>query len=563
MPSQRHSSFGQIRLTRRGLLHAVLGSVVVGAFTGARYQVADAQGAVLATPTPLGPAIPPEVSAYAGDWPVPQGNLAAHRAAADSPITAATVGHLEVAWRVPLDGVSGIGAVTAIPVVVGNTVFVQDMESNVLAIDRESGALRWRHDYGAPSSGPNGVSVGYGLVFGSTGFRAEAFALDAATGDEVWRVKLSNNPNESIVMQPTVYDNVVYISTSAASYVGGARGILFALDAGTGATLWQWDTTVDNLWGSARLNAGSGLWYPPSVDERGNIYFGTANPAPWPGTEQYPNGASRPGPNLYSSSMVSLDPTTGSLRWYVQAKPHDLLDHDFQLSPILATVAINGTPRKLAIGAGKTGTMVAADADTGDVLWQTSVGEHNDYGDGALLPLGTPVAAVPGPYGGMQTPFAFADGTIFAPVSNAPTAVTATGIAPNVFDIDTADETNAAYSEMMALDAANGSVRWSTRVDAIFVAGATVANDVVFGAGLDGVVRGFATATGEQIWTFQTRAGINAPLAVAGDTIFVPAGGPLVPPDAQGSSPQAELIALRLGAAGPDATPAAGTPVSG
>jgi glucose dehydrogenase len=559
MSTPVRSPFGQISLARRSLLGSVVGAVLAGAFTHDRLRPAGAQGAGAATPTPLGPAIPPEVTAYAGDWPVPQGNLAAHRAAADSSITAATVGHLEVAWRAPLDAVGGIGAVTAIPIVVGDTVYLQDMESNVLAIARDSGTLRWRHDYGAPSSGPNGVAAGYGLVFGSTAFRAEAFALDAATGDEVWRVQLSNNPNETIVMQPTVYDNVVYISTSAASYVGGARGILFALDASTGATLWQWDTTVDNLWGSARLNAGSGLWYPPSVDERGNIYFGTGNPAPWPGIEQYPNGASRPGPNLYSSSMVSLDPTTGSLRWYVQAKPHDLLDHDFQLTPILATVTIDGAPRNLAIGAGKTGTLIAADADTGDVVWQASVGQHNAYGDGAPLPLGTPVPALPGPYGGMQTPIAFSAGTIFAPVANAPTAVTATGVAPNVFDIDTADASLAAYSEMVALDAADGSAKWSTRVDAIFVAGATVANDVVFGAGLDGLVRGFATATGEQIWSFQARAGINAPLAIAGDMLFVPAGGPLIPTAGPPPAPQNELIALRLGDAGA-ATPIAATP---
>ena len=61
-----------------------------------------------------------------------------------------------------------------------------------------------------------------------------------------------------------------------------ARGILFALDARSGAVLWQWDTTVDNLWGSARRNAGGGIWYPLSVDDAGNLYFGTGNPAPWP-----------------------------------------------------------------------------------------------------------------------------------------------------------------------------------------------------------------------------------------------------------------------------------------
>jgi outer membrane protein assembly factor BamB len=162
--------------------------------------------------------------------------------------------------------------------------------------------------------------------------------------------------------------------------------------------------------------------------------------------------------------------------------------------------------------------------------------------------MGTPVAALPGAYGGIQTPFAFAADTIFAPVSNAPTPVTATGIAPNVFDIGSADDVAAAPSELVALNAADGSLKWSTDVNAIFVAGATVANDVVFGAGLDGLARGFSTTTGEQIWSFQAQAGINAPLAIAGDLLLVPAGGPLIPAPAQQSTQQPELIALRPGA---------------
>ena len=98
---------------------------------------------------------------------------------------------------------------------------------------------------------------------------------------------------------------------------------------------------------------------------------------------------------------------------------------------------------------------------------------------------------------------------------------------------------------MVALNAADGAVRWSTTVETFFAGGATVANEVVFGAGLDGLVRGFETATGHEIWQYQAAAGINAPPAIAGDILFVPAGGPLfasTPPDA----PQAELIAFRL-----------------
>jgi glucose dehydrogenase len=305
--------------------------------------------------------------------------------------------------------------------------------------------------------------------------------------------------------------------------------------------LWQWDTTDDNLWGKARLNAGGGIWNPPSIDEAGNIYFGVGNLPPWPEFDVPPNESMRPGPNLYTSTMVSLDTGSGSLRWYVQAKPHDQFDHDFQHTPMLATVDIDGQPTPLAIGTGKTGTVIAALAETGEVIWRASAGQHNAYGDGAPLPgpSATPVTILPGPFGGVLTPPALAHDTVYAPVINLPFTYT-----------DTSEETDltSATGEMVALHAADGSLRWRTEVPTFFSGGATVANDVVFGAGLDGVVRGFDTATGEEIWRYQAAAGINAPAAIAGDTLLVPAGGPFIPSLATPPPAQNELIAFRLGA---------------
>ncbi len=510
----------------------------------------------LATPNALGPALPPELADFADDWPTAQGSLAAHRAAGASPITAANVDRLAVAWRYPLDAMGGYGAVTANPLVAGEVVYLQDMESNIVALDRQSGAVRWRRDYAAPTAGANGVALGYGRLYAALGVQAEALALDMETGEEFWRVKLSANPNEFIFMQPLVYDSVVYVATSPAAYVGGTRGILFALDAESGGVLWQWDTTSDNLWGNARLNAGGGVWYPPSIDDRGNIYFGTGNPAPWPEFGIAADGGTRPGPNLYTSAMVSLDPVNGALRWFIQAKPHDQFDHDFQLTPVLATVPVDSQPVPLAIGGGKTGTVIAAHAETGEELWRASVGQHNAYGDGEILPepSATPVTILPGPFGGVLTPLAFAAETVFVPVVNMPFIYTDT-----TFEADLATATG----EMVALNAGDGTVRWRTEVDTFFAAGATVANDVVFGAGLDGIVRGFAASSGEEIWHYQTGAGINAPLAIAGDLLLVPAGGPFFPTAEPPPAPQNELIAFRQDTSGPAATPLATLVASG
>jgi outer membrane protein assembly factor BamB len=158
------------------------------------------------------------------------------------------------------------------------------------------------------------------------------------------------------------------------------------------------------------------------------------------------------------------------------------------------------------------------------------------------------VSVLPGPFGGVQSPLAFQEGVLFVPLINLPLTYTDTSF---TLDLQTTQ------GAMLALDARNGDVLWRADVPTFFAGGATVANDLVFGAGLDGLVRAFTIATGEEVWQWQAPVGINAPLVVAGDLLLVPAGGPFFPatdlPPGQGA-----LIALRLG--GMTATPAA-TPV--
>jgi outer membrane protein assembly factor BamB len=458
----------------------------------------------------------------------------------------------------PITGLSYYGGMTATPLIAGDTVYVQDMRSNVFALDRETGKVRWKHDEDVPSIGPNGLALGYGLIFGATGDTAEVFALDAATGAERWRVRLSNHPYEGIDMAPAVYDSTVYVSTIGGNTRGfnrgGTRGVLFALDASSGATLWSFDTTTGNLWGNPRLNSGGGLWYPPSFDESGNLYFGVGNAAPWAGTPGYPNGGSRPGANDYASSIVSLDPATGAIRWYRNADPHGLFDHDFQNTPVLVTVPIDGVPTSLAIGSGKTGTVLAIKQNVGEIVWQTAVGLHQND-DLAELPPDEAIEVAPGAWGGVVSPLAYADGLLFVPVVDFPTRYTSTG-----YDQGSMFDFGKATGELLAIDAATGSVVWTTMVPTAAFAGATVADDVVFTAGLDGVLRAFDTATGRSLWTYQATAGINAPPSVARDMVFVPAAAPRIfatTTDIDAASPEIvnELIAFRLpGGAG---TPAA------
>jgi len=243
--------------------------------------------------------------------------------------------------------------------------------------------------------------------------------------------------------------------------------------------------------------------------------------------------------------MVSLEPTTGAVRWAHNADPHGLFDHDFQNTPVLVTLPIDGVPTELAIGSGKTGTLLAIKESAGDIVWQTAVGLHRND-DLAALPPGEEIEVAPGAWGGVVSPIAFADGLLYVPVVDFPTRYTSTG-----YDQASMFDFAQAQGELLAIDAATGRVGWTTKLPTSPFAGATVVDDVVFTAGLDGQFRAFDTATGREVWTYQASAGINAPPAVAGEMVFVPAAGPRIfgnTPDSDEVRPEIvnEVIAFRL-----------------
>ena len=252
--------------------------------------------------------------------------------------------------------------------------------SNVYALNRETGALEWKHLFKSPSVGPNGVAYGYDKLFGAT--ETSAFALDPTNGHVLWTRKLTRNANEGIDMAPAVFNDTVLVSTipgnAKSFYAGNGDGIVYALDAKTGKTKWTFNTISDGakLWGNPKVNSGGGLWYPPAVDAQGRIFLAVANPAPFPGTNRYPNGSSRPGPNLYTDSLVALDGSTGKLLWFRQVVRHDVRDYDLQDSPVIGTIPVNGMPTEVVFAAGKMGRVYAFGAADGKQLWQRPVGEH-------------------------------------------------------------------------------------------------------------------------------------------------------------------------------------------
>ena len=338
-----------------------------------------------ATPSALGPAIPPELTQFADDWPAPQGNLAGTRAAANATITAANVATL--AGRLA-DADHGDQSRTAACRPHRSSSATPSTSRTCRATSSPSTAttatVKWSTDYDIPSIGPNGLALGYGLLYGPLGDTAEVFALARRHRHRGLAGQAVGQPRcEGSTWPPP---STTTPSTSAPSpapptsfYGGGRKGILYALDAGTGAVLWQFDTTTDNLWGNPRVNNGGGLWEPPSVDAAGNLYFGTGNPGPFPGGTmrlRHAVSPTAPAAPATTTTPARWSPSTarpGAMRWSHNATParsvrprlpaHPDPDHR---SPSTAR------PTKLAIGSGKAGTVIAADADTGEVLWKTT-----------------------------------------------------------------------------------------------------------------------------------------------------------------------------------------------
>ncbi len=471
------------------------------------------------------PMVPPEITQFADDWPTPQGNLSNQRSAQNSTIDSSNVAGLEVAWTFPLTTVSAYGGTTGTPIIAGDVVYIQDQASNVYAIDRNTGEQVWVKQYDIPTIGPNGVALGYGKIFGSTGDGRSVFALDMTTGEEVWNVLLTGNAREGIDMAPQVHGGLVYISTvpgnSETFYEGGARGVLYALDATSGQIIWQFYTVDNDLWGEPTVNSGGGSWYPPAVDEAGNTYWDIANPAPFQvheidGTpitlgETFDDG-------LYSNTLVKLSPE-GVLEWYFAANRHDIFDHDLQQSPVLATVDNDGQPYTVALASGKLGRVFAVETETGLMVWDTEVGDHTNWDNSQWVPPGQTVTVLPGVSGGVESPIAYSDGTIFVPILNMPSGFSDQGLDASTISF------NDATGELIALDVFDGSVKWSVDQPAGNVSSATVANDVVFAGALDGIVRAYNTADGSLLWAYDTGVGLNAPFAVAGDLLVVPAAG--------------------------------------
>lgn len=480
-------------------------------------------------------------AAPSGSWPYPNGDMANTRDAAGSVISSANVSRLREAWTFKLTGtaaagVSYVGAFAAAPIVTGGVVYIQDLDCNVYALDLATGKLKWEYQVNTPETsgpGPNGVAVADGMVYGDT--PTTVFALSAATGKTIWvDSSLINKSQGSFEIQPQVADGRVYLGSAYG--IGPGGGVLFALDAATGKQIWRFNTVPGADKGVQAIGLGSGgAWEPPLVGSDGSVTFGIGNP--------YQSAASamaHPSAQLYTDSDVNLDAATGKLRWYYQGVPNDFKDWDMQASPISASV--NGTP--VVIGSGKMGIVYAMNALTGALLWKTPVGEHNGTDNDSLLllehkiTLKAPYTILPGSLGGVLANMAVAGDTVYVGTIDLPLTYTTLNTPVGT------KASSAATGEVEALSLATGKVEWDTKVPSMPLGAATVSNDLVFTTLYNGVLIALDRRTGAIVYRRSLPTSTNAPIAVAGNAVLIPAGSPRTSSSAGG---QPQLVAYTVG----------------
>jgi outer membrane protein assembly factor BamB len=488
----------------------------------------------------------------ASGWMQPNGSFENTRVA-DSRIDSGNIDELASTWTQPLTGRGPFGAFASTPLISPDGVaYVQDLASNVTAYDVETGRQLWKANFDAPTIGPNGLAYEDGVLFGVT--NGDVFALDAGSGDEVWRKQVlhyefgvSEGQNLGFTIQPAVRNGVVYLAEAAKA--GGGRALAF--DAKTGDQLWAFDTTKQPA--GDKTPAG-GSWNTPLVDGDGNVYYSIAN-----GYYSVNSPKSTQNDRLYTDSLVKLDGKSGKLIWYHQVLPNDFWDWDLHLSPVLA----NDNGRNLVVTAGKLGYVVAVDPQNGEQVWKTPVGTHNGHDldsreqlAGALELPSPPFEVFPGPYGGVETNLAVADGKVYAAVVDLPGLVkSAADLSKPVLPVDFARGTG----ELVRLDLATGAVDWSVKLDAMPFGAATISNDLVFTTLFDGRLVAFSVDDGSAVWSSKLPTGTNSTVAIAGDTLVTAAGFP------QGSQ-KPQLVTYRLNGkpvTPPPSTDAIGTTPNG
>jgi len=496
-------------------------------------------------------------------------------------ITTANVKNLRVKW---LFQGRHIEKFETTPLVVNGIMYLTRPENAIYALDAATGRQMWMYEYRNPPRTFNCCGrVNRGLaILGNTLFMntldMHVVAVDARSGHEIWKTEMYDYTEAGGYAAPgaplVVKDKLIV------GMAGGERGVsgfLDAYDTKTGQRLWRFhaipqpgETNFGTSAGDSWKTGGVTTWNNGSYDpETNTLFWGTSNP--WP---DY-NDDFRAGDNLYSCSVLALDPDTGKLKWFFQFTPHDLHDWDSTQIPILLDTQFRGENRKALAWANRNGFYYLLDRTSGTFLTakafvkQTWAKGFDDNGRPEPIPGNEPTPegndrVWPGVDGGANwmshsySPltrllyiFAREEHRMFSknalphpttePAANAIAAPTTMAQAnAGAYDpaiggaitraVGTPEES---WGKVIAVDPGTGNIKWEHRVLTPPWGGVmATAGNLVFGGTLEGMIFALNATTGERLWTFSSNGPVFAsPISYTANgkqLISIPAGDLIV-----------------------------------
>ena len=332
------------------------------------------------------------------DWPSYHGQSNGSRYSTLAQINKVNAARLAPKWIFSLPNTS---ALQVTPVVVEGVMYVTSA-NECYALDAGSGRQIWHYQrsrtkglIGVSAGGANrGVAVAGDRVFMVTD-HAHLIALDRATGALLWETEMADwKQNYYSTSAPLIVGNLVIPGIAGGD--DGVRGFLAAYDQTTGKEVWRFWTVP------RRGEPGSESWQGKAIDHPGaatwmtGAYDAQLDTLYWPIGNPGPDliGDDRLGDNLYSDSIVALDPKTGKLKWHFQFTPHDVWDYDAMQPSALVDVTWQGQPRKLLVHANRNGYFYVLDRTNGKFLLGKQYVKTVTWASG-LTPEGRPIV-VPG-----------------------------------------------------------------------------------------------------------------------------------------------------------------------
>tara|TARA_B100001765_G_scaffold191062_1_gene138166 strand:+ start:1066 stop:2673 length:1608 start_codon:yes stop_codon:yes gene_type:complete len=472
------------------------------------------------------------------NWLTYSGTYRSERFALQDQINISNVNQLKTIWAYQMQPskLSGSGLVETTPIVANEIMYITEPPSTVTALDVKSGKRLWTW---SPDISENVLNIGFprvnrgvavldDAVFVGT-LDAHLVALDAASGAKRWDVEVADNSiGFSLTLAPLAIDGKIIVGVSGAE--AGVRGFVDAYDSATGDLLWRFYTIPEpgepgsETWeGEAWRTGGGSTWLTGSYDHELNLlYWTVGNPAPdW-------NGDLRPGDNLYSCSIIALDPETGELQWHFQFTPHDTHDWDANQIPILIDAELNGKERQLVALANRNAFYYLLDRKTGEFLHanayskQTWAAGIDESGRPIVLPNTEPTEE-----GNLIWPSLQGATNWFSPSYSPLTKQFFVAVRllsaiyykaeaeyvpgqPFLGGGEQALRGDQAAGVIRALDVTSGKLEWEFDLHSPPWAGVmATAGGVVFGGDNEGNFFALNMSDGEPLWNFQTGAAIR------------------------------------------------------